>query len=341
MAAVMVMGLSASSPAFHMEWVTVGDPGNTPDDEVMNDGTTGYGGVAYTYRIGKYEVTNAQYCEFLNAADPTGQNPYYLYNPDMDGTFGGITFDPNRGRGDLYRTIPGRENNAVNLVSYYNALRFANWMHNGATPGADTEDGAYDMSLGEGVVRKPGAQVFLPTEDEWYKAAYYMGGGASSGYWDYPTQSDTPPSAELAPGTDMINGSANYNNVVSNVIAVGSYTARPSVSAYGTYDQGANLYEWNETDIYGDGTYRGFRGGSFSFGHEYMHASHRRESLPTAEFVSRGFRMAAVPEPGTVTILALGFLPIMLRRRPIEVALQTEHVHRRNQSLSRGRSTIA
>jgi formylglycine-generating enzyme required for sulfatase activity len=114
---------------------------------------------------------------------------------------------------------------------------------------------------------------------------------------------------------DMINGSANYNNVVNNVIAVGSYTAKPSVSAYGTYDQGGNLYEWNETDIYGDGTYRGFRGGSFSFGDEYMHAAHRRESLPTHEYVSRGFRVAAVPEPTALSLLAVGGLSLLRRRR--------------------------
>ncbi len=66
------------------------------------------------------------------------------------------------------------------------------------------------MSLGSSVVRKPGALVFLPTDDEWYKAAYYKGGGTKAGYWDYPTESDTASTAELPPGADMINGSANY-----------------------------------------------------------------------------------------------------------------------------------
>ena len=66
------------------------------------------------------------------------------------------------------------------------------------------------MLLGYDVVCKPGALFFLPSEDEWYKAAYYKGGGTNAGYWDYPTQSDTAPTAELPVGTDMVNGSANY-----------------------------------------------------------------------------------------------------------------------------------
>jgi len=62
-------------------------------------------------------------------------------------------------------------------VSLYNALRFANWVQNvqptGLQTASTTENGAYDISLGDNVVRKSGALVWLPNEDEWYKAAYY------------------------------------------------------------------------------------------------------------------------------------------------------------------------
>ncbi len=171
-----------------IETVTVGDLGNA--DDTQGDG---YGGVDYEYRIGKYEVTNAQYAEFLNAV--AASDPHGLYNTGMAGGFGGITRSGSSGS-YVYSTIAGRANMPVNFVSWYDTLRFANWMHNDQPTGAQdpttTEDGAYDMALGSSVVRKPGALMFLTSEDEWYKAAYYKGAGTGAGYWDYPTETDDP-----------------------------------------------------------------------------------------------------------------------------------------------------
>ena len=130
------------------DWVTVGDPGNPADD-------AGRGAVAYTYRISQYEVTNAQYTEFLNAVAAT--DDHGLYNANMANSFpgslgyGGITRSGSSGS-YTYTTIAGREGMPVNWVSSYDALRFANWLHNGQATGVQdsttTEDGAYDMSLG-------------------------------------------------------------------------------------------------------------------------------------------------------------------------------------------------
>jgi len=61
--------------------VLVGNPGNAPD-------TSGYGGVPYVFRIGKFEVTNAEYSEFLNSA--AKRDPYRLYDRRMSGGHGGI-----------------------------------------------------------------------------------------------------------------------------------------------------------------------------------------------------------------------------------------------------------
>jgi formylglycine-generating enzyme required for sulfatase activity len=282
-----------------METVTVGDPGNTPDDEVMwTDGTTGYGGVDYVYNIGKYEVTNAQYCEVLNAV--AASDPHGLYNTNMGSGYGGITRDGSQGS-YTYSTIAGRANMPVIYVGWYDALRFANWLHNGQPTGAQdastTEDGAYDMSLSWGVVRKPGARVFLPSEDEWYKAAYYKGSSTSAGYWDYPTETDDPdpPTAEAPPGSDLANGSANYESAVGGLTDVGAYAAKPSNSASGTFDQGGNVWEWNEADIFGYGSHRGLRGGSYDFSYVYLHAAARYGISPAAEDYDIGFRVAEVP----------------------------------------------
>ncbi len=116
----------------------------------MGDGTTGYGSVDYTYRISKYEVTNAQYAEFLNAVAST--DSYGLYDTDMGSPepweWGGITRSGSSGS-YTYSAIGGREDMPVNHVSWYDSLRFANWLHNGQPTGAQdnstTEDGAYTI----------------------------------------------------------------------------------------------------------------------------------------------------------------------------------------------------
>ena len=230
-----------------IDWVTVGDPGNVGELSGAGADPPGFGNdricgaVDYVYRIGKYEVTNGQYREFLNAAAALG-DPNNLYHPSMS-THGGIVRSGDGTPGTPY-TYAARDGDAtwdshpVNFISWYDALRFANWLHNGQPVGEQdtdtTEDGAYEMSLGSSVVRKLGARAFLPTEDEWYKAAYYKG-GASAGYWNYATQSDTAPTAQAPPGTDMVNGSANYAglSLPYTTSAVGAYSAKPSDSAYG------------------------------------------------------------------------------------------------------------
>jgi hypothetical protein len=64
-----------SDPAL---WVTVGNPGNVADTRYASPG---YGAVAYSYNIGKFEVTAGQYTVFLNAVAKT--DTYGLYNGHM------------------------------------------------------------------------------------------------------------------------------------------------------------------------------------------------------------------------------------------------------------------
>ena len=111
----LVLALPASAEVT-FDWVTVGDPGNGCDTQ----GPYCLGAVADTYRISKYEVTNAQYAEFLNAVAET--DTYELYHTDMGDPsahhygHGGIARSGNPGS-YTYSAIAGRENMPVNYVS--------------------------------------------------------------------------------------------------------------------------------------------------------------------------------------------------------------------------------
>jgi sulfatase modifying factor 1 len=206
----------------------------------------------------------------------------------------------------------------------------ANWLSNGQPPGAQnastTEDGSYALNGATtqaqlmGVTRKANAIWAIPTEDEWYKAAYYdpnKPGGA--GYWNYPTRSNAVPSNLLDPsGTN----NADYYNGGYTIGApyyrteVGAFASSPS--AYGTFDQGGNLWQWNETAI--AGPYRGLRGGSFYNDDSYLTASYRGYSNPTYVDYFFGFRIAEVPEPATM-LLALAGAGLLARRRRSRAAV--------------------
>jgi formylglycine-generating enzyme required for sulfatase activity len=301
--------LAATPPAARavsIQWVTVGDPGNAAD-------TTGYGAVAYTYWIGRYEVSNAQYAEFLNAVAAT--DTYALYDTSMGSGYGGITQDCSSGP-CTYSIIAGRGNMPVNNVNFWDALRFANWLHNGQPSGAQdsttTEDGAYTITalgmINNTITRNAGARIFVPSEDEWYKAAYYDASATS--YDPYPF-ADGFNGALCESPAGTTSHSANCNSAVGDLTDVGAYTASPS--GYGTFDQGGNISEWNETIPYS--ARRGVRGGSFGGNTTYIAAAYRGFTDPYYESYDRGFRVAMIPEPGTGLLLMTGMLGLAAWRR--------------------------
>ncbi len=173
-AAWLALAVLSATPCFavSIDWTTVGNPGNAAD-------TTGFGAVDYSYNIDKYDVTVSQYVEFLNAKDLTGADPLGLYNSRIShATLGGVSYNAGATDGDKYGILSGDANHPINFVTFYDALRFANWLNNGQGNGS-TESGAYTLTGGTPtpsnaatIVRSDDATVFLPSEDEWYKAAY-------------------------------------------------------------------------------------------------------------------------------------------------------------------------
>ena len=306
-----------------MTWRTVGDPGNA------NDTATGSGMVNTTYRIAAHEVTNAQYAEFLNMVDSTGVNPNGLYNSSMGSDVrGGISFTGGNPNGSKYAAKTNMDNKPVNYVSWFDAARFANWMHNGQGSGG-TESGAYDMTIGT-PVRLAGATVFLPSEDEWYKAAYYdpVNAGADANgnvnYWLYPTMSDIAPTVGSAspignisnPGANVANydAGADWNGVDGNVTTVGS---AGSTSFWEAFDMGGNVLEWTETvDTSPPTDWRFVRGGSFADFDTFLQPSSRMSFPPESELNSHwGFRVASIPEPATCSLMLSGLVAMGYRRR--------------------------
>ena len=259
-----------------IDFVTIGNAGNAGDIGTEAD-PYNCGAVGYNYRIGKTEVTNAQWNAFTAAAGaPTG-NPSNAYDQSAYWT--------------------GAQQ-PTNNASWYEAAQFCNYLTSGnkslgayqlGTDGSITVDRATAISA-------YGTTYVFPTEDEWYKAAYFK--PDASGYSFYANGTDNIPTAD--------NG-WNYNG--------GSYTTPWNVGTgtqeqNGTFDMMGNVWEWNETLIVThEETGRGMRGGSFYDGPPgdgSLSTSYQTLAPPQYEFGHIGFRIASVPEPCSLILISCG-----------------------------------
>jgi len=280
---------------FDMDFVTIGNAGNTADD-------TGYGGVDYNYRMGVHEVSE----KMINS-----------YNADNAGM---LISQDSRG--------PDRPATSVN---WNEAARFVNWLN--TSEGHDpaykfTTGGVSDnialWSLGDdgynasNPFRNSNAHYFLPSENEWYKAAYYdpdKSGGA--GYYDYATGSDTAPTTTSG---GMASGTAVYRDGVnSNPGGPADITNAGGLSPYGTMAQNGNVWEWSESNYTapndpasGD---RVLRAGSWVADSSLLQSSFRFSLSPSNEDGLVGFRVAAVPEPSGVSLLLIGAVGLLMKRK--------------------------
>jgi formylglycine-generating enzyme required for sulfatase activity len=280
--------------AFTMEFVTIGNPNNAAD-------TTGSpnpaGSVAYTYNLGMYEVSRDQ----ITKANSAGSLGITLQNMT------------NYGGNGLLKPATG--------ISYYEAAKYVNWL-NTSTGGtaAYKFDGSGNFQLwsagdagynANNLFRNSLAKYWLPSSNEWYKGAY----GSPNGTWfNYPTGSDSAPTA-VAVGTTA--NTAVYNQSASTGPA--DITNAGGLSSYGTMGQGGNVWEWMETAYDGTnntaGENRDIRGGAWYSGSHRLDASIRSFGDPASGDYSYGFRVASVPEPSTISLLAVGLSGLALVRR--------------------------
>ncbi|HJM63978.1 MAG: SUMF1/EgtB/PvdO family nonheme iron enzyme [Roseibacillus sp.] len=258
---------SADEPAT----VPVQDPDNAAD-------FTGFGAVSYSYRIGKYEVTNAEFCAFLNAA--AKRNSHDLYDDRMAGEYGGIIRSGTPGD-YRYATRTGCGKKPVGYVTWETCVRYCNWLSNGQGEG-DTGKGPYRIEGGSialpdhsTLARGKTTRWVLASENEWYKAAYYdPAKGESGGYWPYACKGGSAPACNL-----------NSNEIQE----VGVFAV---ATAYGTFDQNGNLWEYNE---HRTGNKVGLRGGSFFIddNDSYLRSTTRYDVL-SAKWPNYGFRVVAL-----------------------------------------------
>jgi len=279
--------------AFTMDFVTIGNPNNAAD-------TTGNpnpaGSVAYTYNIGKYEVSREQ----IDKANSAGSLGITMY--DMTGYGGNGVNKPATG------------------LSWYEAATYVNWL-NTSTGGTaaykfsgstfqlwSPTDAGYNAN---NMYRNSLANYVIASTDEWFKAAY----GNLDGTWNnYPTGSDSVPTA-VASGTAA--NTAVYGQSESTGPA--DITNAGGLSPYGTMAQGGSVWEWMETASDGSnntaGENRELRGGSWYNESYILNASYSYFDDPSDENGSDGFRVASVPEPSALSLLAIGLSGLALVRR--------------------------
>jgi len=289
-----------------IETVIVGNPGNT--GETQSEGV--FGAVDYVFAIGVYEVTAGQYTEFLNAVAAT--DPEGLYHTRMD-----YDADPSRGGCNIrrhgspgsytYTVAPDWANRPVNYVSWADAARFANWLHNGQPTGAQdlttTEDGSYFLNgvgefndtLLEDVVREPDATWVIPSEDEWYKAAYHKNDGVTGNYWNLPISADGGLSNQLVdpdPGNNATYSNQNYT-IGAPYYRTEAGAHENSASPYGTFDQGGNVMEFTEAVPESD--IRRIRGGSWFWGASELFSNTVDDVMHSSDqFNDLGFRVVSL-----------------------------------------------
>jgi len=314
--ALVVFGLLSSAPAAEFTWQDVGSIGNAPNL------TTGLGRVTENFKISAYETTIAQYADFLNKSYAGKNDLYGVYNKSIGSTTSlqpnavGITQSGSAGS-YTYTVNTGFASRPVNNITWFSAARFVNWYANGESDSASaTETGSYTLvdgqTSGSIATRNAGAKVFLPSANEWTKAAFYN--PQAQDYYVWPTESNTRPTPTVPDTNEQIttDNTANFKDGPGGKMTnVGTYVN--TTSTYGLFDMAGNVTEMTDTAESGNATKFQAFSGSWASNATQMDDLFNSEKV--GEFrlsgnatASIGFRVAAVavPEPGNMVAAAMG-----------------------------------
>jgi len=275
---------------FEIDFVNIGNPGNADD---MTGKPNSVGKVDYAYRMGKFEISEDMIIK-ANAITAAGPNPLNI----TQGMFG--------------------TNKPATSISWFEAAQFVNWLNTstGSTPAYNFVGGNFQL-WGPGdtgydsnnLFRNADARYFLPSTDEWYKAAYYD--PTTSTYFNYPTSSNLAPTA-VASGT-AANTAVYLTQGPADIMQAGG------LSPYGTMGQGGNVWEIEETesDLLNNSLTesRGIRGGRWLDNVNELSSLTRRQLDPDREEDKIGFRVASTPEPSTLVLGMFAAAGLLLRRR--------------------------
>lgn len=293
--------------------VSVDDPENISD-------SNGFGSVSYRFSMGKYNVSIAQYAAFLNAVAKT--DTYDLYHPSMGTDMNVAGIERSGTPGSYVYTVLNNggdsSNRPIAYVTWFSVARFANWMANSQPEGlqdsSTTEDGAYPLrgAVSGNAVSKnvcnPNTRktvtFWIPSENEWYKTAYYTKNYESTqqpGYYLYATQSNASPGNAIGQTANQMNVIVGVNfSVTQNATLyptqnyltdVGAFTG--SASHYGTFDQNGGLYQWNDLDGK-PFPYRGVRGSFWFAGAQAAQSINFAAVTPEHSGNDIGFRLSSV-----------------------------------------------
>jgi formylglycine-generating enzyme required for sulfatase activity len=329
---------AAIDPNSGIDFVTVGavnNPAWTGGGSNNNRGSVGY-----VYNIGKFEVTTAQWAEFMNAALDRPANDRI---PNVIAPFGwgAVSTTPNVAGARRWTVPAGNEMIPTGGISWRTAAIYCNWLHNNkSTDRGAFLSGAYDAStfaysgsfFTDQLTRSPGARYWIPSLDEWMKAAHYDPAksnpdGTTGGWWMFSNSSNTqfifapPPSMG---GNGTANASWNsFTNPGLNPYSVplGAYVG--VTSPWGLYDVAGATGEWTEGYFQSPNEpfpreryYEGSQWASpISFGNQDRVSAVGGGEFPTYPGASVGLRIASsIPAPGFGSLGLCVFLLSQQRR---------------------------
>ena len=275
-----VVGGGAATRAIEPEMVSIAagcfDMGSPDTEDGRYGDETLHNACVDAFKMGKYEVTNAEYAVFLNdqGRSPDRENQPWVYLKSEDG-FSHILLDSG-----VFKVEAGFEDHPMIGVSWFGATAYAEWL-----------------------ARETGKGYRLPTEAEWEYAAR---AGTTT---PYSFGSDVSKLCDYGNGWDRT-AQREYGDTVDAACDDGYYLTAPAghykPNPWGLYDMHGNVWEWTCSEYVSDydgnelkclskndaSSFRVLRGGSWFNSPRFLRSATRDGNAPDYRSFNDGFRVA-------------------------------------------------